>query len=123
MVTMAFQRVRDTLEEIGLEENRKLFIHKCIEFVIVCRKNDPKGSFGMIPDSGEGNGILIDSVSLLNCARTPLTAVSGHGIISNEVRIIYVLHQRTELPLFMRYVHGNVVDASTVKRTLLKLKA
>ncbi len=52
-----------------------------------------------------------------------MTAVSNHnGIISNEVRIIYVVHQRTGLPLFMRYVPGNVIDASTIKRTLLELK-
>lgn len=33
-----------------------------------------------------------------------------------------MVHQRTGLPLFMRYVPGNVVDASTVRRTLLELE-
>ena len=121
--TMASQRVSDALAEIGLEENRRPFYHKYIEFVTGCRMDDTKGSFGILPDGGEGNGILIDSAGLPNCARMPLTAVSNHnGIISNEVRIIYVVHQRTGLPLFMRYVPGNVIDASTIKRTLLELK-
>ncbi len=44
------------------------------------------------------------------------------GGISNEIRIIYVVHQRTGLPLFMRYVPDNMVDTSTIKRTLLELK-
>lgn len=123
MATMASQRISSALAEIGLEENRRLFYHKYIEFVTGCRMNDTKSSFGMIPDGGEGNGILIDSAGLPNCAKMPLTAVSSHnGIISNEVRIVYVVHQRTGLPLFMRYVPGNVIDASTIKRTLLELK-
>lgn len=123
MATMASQRISDALAEIGLEENGRLFHHKYIEFVTGSRMNDTKGSFGMVPDGGEGNGILIDSAGLPNCVKMPLTAVSSHnGIISNEVRIVYVVHQRTGLPLFMRYVPGNVIDASTIKRTLLELK-
>ncbi len=121
--TMASQRISEALAEIGLEENRRLFYHKYMKFVTGCKINDTKDNFGMIPDCTDGDGILIDSAGLPNCARMLLTAVSNHnGIISNEVRIIYVVHQRTGLPLFMRYVPGNVIDASTIKRTLLELK-
>lgn len=120
---MASQRISEALAEIGLEENRRRFYHKYIEYVTGCRMDDTKGSFGMAPDGREGGGVLIDSTGLPNCARMPLTAVSSHnGIVSNEVRVIYVVHQRTGLPLFMRYVPGNVVDASTVRRTLLELE-
>lgn len=123
MAAMASQRISDALAEIGLEENRRLFYHKYIEFVTGCRMDGTKDSFGMIPDGVDGDGIMIDSAGLPNCVRIPVTAVSNrNGIISNEVRIIYVVHQRTGLPLFMRYVPGNVIDASTVKRTLLELK-
>lgn len=116
--TMSSQRISEALAEIGLEENRRLFYHKYIEFATGCEMNDSKDSFGM-----EGNGVLIDSAGLPNSAKMPVTAVSNHnGIISEEVRIIYVVHQRTGLPLFMRYVPGNVIDASTIKRTLLELK-
>ena len=121
--TMSSQRISDTLSEIGLEENRRLFYHKYIEFIGGCRMNDTKESFGMIPDGESGTGVLIDSAGLPNSAKLPVTAVNNHnGIISNEVRIIYVVHQRTGLPLFMHYVSGNVIDASTIKRTLLELK-
>lgn len=123
MATLASQRISNALAEIGLEENRRLFYHKYIEFVTGCKMDHTKDHFGMIPDGWTGDGVLIDSSGLPNCARIPVTAVSNHnGIISNEVRVIYVVHQRTGLPLFMRYVPGNVVDATTIKRTLSELK-
>lgn len=123
MATLASQRISNALAEIGLEENRRLFYHKYIEFVTGCKMDHTKDHFGMIPDGWTGDGVLIDSSGLPNCARIPVTAVSNHnGVISNEVRVIYVVHQRTGLPLFMRYVPGNVVDATTIKRTLSELK-
>jgi transposase len=39
------------------------------------------------------------------------------------MRLIYVLQQETELPLFMRYCPGNVVDVNTLTKTILELKA
>ncbi len=37
--------------------------------------------------------------------------------------MIYVVQQHTGMPLFFRYVAGNVIDASTVTRTIAELKA
>jgi len=72
----------------------------------------------------EGTDILIDSTGLPNSIHFPLTAISNHnGTISNEMRLIYVLQQETELPLFMRYCPGNVVDVNTLTKTILELKA
>lgn len=120
---LSSQRISDALAEIGLEENRRLFFREYIEFASGCRMNDYKSDFGMLPDGTDGTGILIDSAGLPNSIKIPASAVSNHnGIISNEVRIIYVVHQKTGLPLFMRYVPGNVIDASTIKRTLSELK-
>lgn len=120
---MSSQRISEALAEIGLEENRRTFFRKYIEFATGCQMNDSKGNFGMLADDDDGTGVLIDSTGLPNSAKIPVTAISNHnGIISNEVRVIYVVHQRTGLPLFMRYVAGNVIDASTIKRTLSELK-
>ena len=70
------------------------------------------------------SNVLIDSTGLPNSIRFPLTAVSNHnGEISNEVRLIYVAQQETGLPLFFRYCPGNVVDVSTLTRTVCELKA
>jgi transposase len=53
-----------------------------------------------------------------------LTAISNHnGEISNEVRLIYVTQQETELPIYFRYCPGNVIDSTTVTRTMAELKA
>ena len=72
----------------------------------------------------EGANILIDSTGLPNSIHFPLTAISNHnGKISNEMRLIYVLQQETELPLFMRYCPGNVIDITTLIKTILELKA
>ena len=43
--------------------------------------------------------------------------------MSEETRLIYVVQQRTGLPLFFRYVAGNVIDVSTLTRTIAELKA
>ena len=43
-------------------------------------------------------------------------------MISLEFRLIYVVQQKTGLPLFFRYVAGNVIDATTVKRTIEEMK-
>ena len=73
---------------------------------------------------GIDDGILIDSSGLPNSIRFPLTAVNNHnGVISEEIRLIYVVQQKTGLPLFFRYVAGNVIDVSTLKRTIAELKA
>lgn len=68
--------------------------------------------------------ILIDSTGLPNNVHFSLTAVSNHnGEISNEVRLIYVTHQETGLPIYFRYCPGNVIDVSTLARTIAELKA
>jgi transposase len=43
--------------------------------------------------------------------------------VSNEVRLIYVVQQKTGLPLYFRYCPGNVIDATTLIRCLEELKA
>ena len=50
-----------------------------------------------VKDEGKENaGILIDSTGLSNSIHFSLTAVSNHnGMISEEVRLIYVVQQNT----------------------------
>jgi transposase len=52
-----------------------------------------------------------------------MTAVSNHNRqVSEEVRLIYVVQRGIGLPLFFRYVAGNVIDVSTVTRTNAELR-
>ena len=44
-------------------------------------------------------------------------------LLSNEVRLIYVVHQKTGLPIYFRYCAGNIIDATTLIRCIEELKA
>lgn len=104
------QRISDFLAEVGAEESMRAFFRKYFTYVSGKTEN---------PDN-----ILIDSTGLPNSIHFPLTAVSNHnGDIKSEVRLIYVTHQETGLPIYFRYVAGNIVDVSTLVTTIAELKA
>jgi hypothetical protein len=106
---LASQRVSDLLSTIGNEQTYREFFRTYAPLLV--RR-----------DSGED--ILIDSTGLPNSIHFPLTAISNHnGEINNETRLIYVVQQNSNLPLFFRYCPGNIVDVSTLTTTLLELKA
>ena len=103
------QRISDLLSSIGEESSYRAFF----------------GEYSKLLAHREGGeDILIDSTGLPNSIHFPLTAVSNHnGQISNEMRLIYVVQQGTNLPLYFRYIAGNIVDVSTLTKTILELKA
>jgi hypothetical protein len=103
------QRISDLLSSIGQERSCRAFFLEYSKLLV--RREG-------------GEDVLIDSTGLPNSIHFPLTAVSNHnGQISNEVRLIYVVQQGTNLPLYFRYVAGNIVDVSTLTKTILELKA
>ncbi|MCL1809210.1 MAG: transposase [Clostridiales bacterium] len=107
---LASQRVSDFLAAAGSEHAQRRFFQEY---------------FGWLGRSGvQLTNILIDSTGLPNSIHFPLTAISNHnGEVSNEVRLIYAVHQKTGLPIFFRYCAGNVIDASTLTRCIEELKA
>lgn len=125
---LSSQRISEMLEEIGTEAKCQRFFKSYIPFVKTLSaslkpsadsKSGPKE-----PESACGFNVLIDSTGLPNSIRFPITAVSNHnGKISEEVRLIYVVQQKTGLPIYMRYVPGNVIDSTTLVTTLKELKA
>jgi len=104
------QRISDFLAAIGDECSQREFF---------------QAYFKLLRQSAvDPRNILIDSTGLPNSVHFPLTAISNHnGQISNEVRLIYVAHQKTGMPIYFRYCAGNVIDASTLVRTLEELRA
>jgi hypothetical protein len=75
----------------------------------------------------EKHGIIIDSTGLStglpNSINFPLTAMNSHnGEISNEVRLVVVVDRKTNMPLYFRYIAGNIVDVSTLQTTLAELR-
>lgn len=116
---MASQRISEALADIGSEDAKRSFFKEYFRFLDKCP--DIKNEGG---PQGITDGILIDSSGLPNAIHFPLTAVNNHnGVISKEIRLIYVVQQHTGMPLFFRYVAGNVVDVSTITRTIAELKA
>ena len=104
------QRISNMLEALGQEDVLRAFFGVYLT---------PLGA-----QAREEANILIDSTGLPNGIRFPLTAISNHnGEISEEVRLIYVVQQGTRLPIYMRYVPGNVVDTTTLITTIKELKA
>jgi hypothetical protein len=68
-------------------------------------------------------GILIDSAGLQNNINFELTAENNYNDqISKETRLIYVIDRETKMPIYFRYVAGNIVDVSILKNTLEELK-
>jgi hypothetical protein len=68
--------------------------------------------------------ILIDSTGLPNDIKIDETAVNNHnGIISNEIRLIYVVDRNSGMPIYFRYISGNIIDNNTLVVTLQELKA
>jgi len=104
------QRISNFLTAIGDESSQRKFFQEY---------------FKQLDHTGvDTENILIDSTGLPNSIHFPLTAVSNHnGVISNEVRLIYVVHQKTGMPIYFRYCAGNIIDASTLIRCLEELQA
>ena len=103
------QRISDLLSAVGDEGSQRAFFAEY---------------FKLVGSRPSGEKVIIDSTGLPNSIHFPLTAISNHnGRISNEARLIYVVQQGTNLPLFFRHVPGNVIDVSTLIRTIAELKA
>ena len=115
---MSSQRISDALADIGSEDAKRSFFREYFHFLENQSKSRDESYCGI------DDGVLIDSSGLPNAIHFPLTAVNNHnGVISEEIRLIYVVQQHTGMPLFFRYVAGNVVDVSTITRTIAELKA
>ena len=103
------QRISDFLTAIGDEQTQRDFF---------------SAYFALLGVKGVNmNNILIDSTGMPNSIHFPLTAVSNHnGKINNEVRLIYVVQQETGMPIYFRYIAGNIIDSSTLVRCIAELK-
>jgi len=121
---MSSQRISDALKDIGSEEAKRSFFGTYYQLLRgVEGGGNVTQDYDLSDCEGVGEGILIDSTGCPNDIHFPLTAVNTHnGVVSNEIRVIYVVQQKTGLPLFFRYVAGNVIDVSTLKTTIAELK-
>ncbi|GHV45833.1 hypothetical protein FACS1894204_06090 [Synergistales bacterium] len=72
---------------------------------------------------GEKTGVIVDSTGLPNEINFPLSAWGNHGGESErETRLIMVVERNTGMPLYFRYMAGNIVDVSSLANTIEELK-
>lgn len=102
------QNISRVLQKLGQEEIRRRFFEDYLSSVY-----GQKGSAG----------ILIDSTGVPNATNMDITQLSNHnGDINREVRLIYAIDQETGMPLFFRYVAGNIIDVTTLITTVHELE-
>jgi hypothetical protein len=100
------------LRDIGREANYRQFFKLYLDFLSYSDKVSHLKEFP----------ILIDSTGLPNDIKMYPTAVSNHnGDINNEVRVIYVTDRDTGLPIYFKYVSGNIIDISTLQYVITTL--
>jgi hypothetical protein len=108
--SISSQRVSEFLARLGAEEAKRAFFDAYIPYM--------KGLLDL------SENVLIDSTGLPNDIHFEYTRVNNHnGAISRETRLIYVAERGTGLPVYFRYVAGNIVDVSTLRTTINQLKA
>jgi hypothetical protein len=103
-------RISEFMERLGKEETWRAFFDLYIPYL---RK---------LPNVSEN--ILIDSAGFPNDIHFDGSQISNHnGAISKEARLIYVVERNTGLPVYFRYVAGNIIDVTTLRVTINCLKA
>jgi transposase len=72
---------------------------------------------------GDKSGLIIDSTGLPNQVNMPITNWGHHdGGIEKETRLILAVEKETKMPLYFRYVTGNIGDVSTLITTICEIK-
>ena len=102
------QNISKVLKELGKEEIQRSFFERYLS----CIYGD-----------NEATGILIDSTGVPNATKMEVTQLSNHnGDINREVRLIYVIDRSNGMPIYFRYVAGNIIDVSTLITTVSELE-
>ncbi|MBR1874485.1 MAG: transposase [Eubacterium sp.] len=101
------QNISKILKKLGQEETQRSFFEQYLECIY---------------QDGGATGILVDSTGVPNATKMDITQISNHnGDINREVRLIYVLDRSNGMPIYFRYVAGNIVDVSTLITTVSEL--
>lgn len=102
------QNISKVLKELGSEEVQRHFFEEYLSCI-----------YGY----GGSTGILVDSTGVPNATKMDITQISNHnGDINREVRLIYVIDRDNGMPIYFRYVAGNIIDVSTLITTVSELE-
>ncbi|MDR1037654.1 MAG: transposase [Deltaproteobacteria bacterium] len=107
-------RISGFLARLGTDEKYARFFESYLGIAI--KKDDITRQISFVA--------LIDSVGFRNDIKTFLTAVNNHGgLVSKELRIIFVVDKNSKLPLYFRICIGNIIDNSLLINTVNLLAA
>ena len=107
---MASQRAGECLADLGSEDAKRRLVGEYL--ALVGRRREAAAG-------GRADGIPVDPTGPSDSCRPPVTAAGNHnGQAGEEVRLTCVARSDAGLPLFFRHVAGNVIDVSTVTRTI-----
>ena len=102
---LSSQRISEFLKMLGAERVWRQFFKEYLEKLI-----------------GSKTGIIVDSTGLPNEIDFPLTAWGCHGgECEQETRLLMVVEKETGMPLYFRYMAGNIVDVKTLANTVAEL--
>ena len=102
------QNISRVLKELGREEIQRHFFEEYLSCVY---------------SDSSATGILVDSTGVPNATKMEITQISNHnGDINREVRLIYVIDRNNGMPIYFRYVAGNIIDVSTLVTTVNELE-
>lgn len=105
-VDLSSQRISDFLKAIGDEHIQREYFKNHIS--LLARTNE---------------GIIIDATSMPNQIHFPFNTWGyNDGGIDKQIRLLFVIDKKTSLPLYFRYLPGNIVDVSALTTTIEELK-
>lgn len=105
-VNLSSQRISDFLESISDEHVQREFFKQYLTTFVKAKE-----------------GVIIDSTALPNQIRFPFNAWGyNDGNIDMQIRFLFVVDKKNFLPLFFRYLPGNIVDVSSLSVTVKELK-
>jgi len=106
-VDLSSQRISDMLSALGKESIQRGFFTGYLELV-----------------GGSNNAVIIDATSLPNQINIDFNAWGrSDGKIEKQFKLLCVVDQLKKIPLFYRFLSGNLTDVSTLQTTILELKA
>jgi transposase len=102
---LSSQRISEFLKLLGTEQIWRWFFKEYLGKLV-----------------GSKTGIIVDSTGLPNEIDFPLSAWGHHGgEAERETRFLMVVEKESGMPLYFRYMAGNIVDVSTLKTTVVEL--
>jgi len=105
-VDLSSQRISDFFSSLSRESLQRKFFIEYIKLV-----------------GGSKKSVVIDATSLPNHIQSDFNAWGkSDGKIEKQFRFLCVIDQETKIPLFYRFLPGNITDIITLQKTLEELK-